>query len=150
MENKLIVKCINKSKHQLPTYAKDGDAGMDLRADLSSYGLVTLRPMQRVIIPTGLYIQLPRGYEAQIRPRSGLAIKNGITVLNTPATIDPMYTGEIKVILVNLGELPFTVYDGDRIAQMVIKKFETVEFEVVDQLEETERGEGGFGHSGIK
>ena len=142
------VKVINKGKHALPEYGTLHAAGMDVRANLSEP--VVLKPMERRIIPTGLYIELPEGYEAQIRPRSGLAIKNGITVLNTPGTIDADYRGEICVILVNLSADPFTINDGDRICQMVIARHETAEFIEVETLSTTERGEGGFGHTGKK
>lgn len=142
------VKIVNKGHHPLPQYATSGSAGMDLRANLDEP--VMLHPGERYLFKTGLYIQLPKGYEAQIRPRSGLALKNGITVLNTPGTIDSDYTGEIGVILINHSKQAFTIYDGDRVAQMVINKVEQAEFELVDSLEESERGEGGFGHSGIK
>ena len=142
------VKIINKSHHPLPAYATPQSAGMDLRANLDSP--VTLLPLQRKLIPTGLRIALPVGYEAQIRPRSGLALKHGITLLNTPGTIDADYRGEIGVILVNLSEEPFVVNDGERIAQMVIARHEQPELVVVEELDETERGEGGFGHTGRK
>lgn len=141
------VKIINKSHHQLPAYATIGSAGMDLRANLDEP--ITLQPMQRCLVPTGLFMALPVGYEAQVRPRSGLAIKKGITVLNTPGTIDADYRGEIGVILINLSSEPFVINDGERIAQMIISRFEQVEWTAVESLDETERGEGGFGHSGI-
>lgn len=144
----MIVKIINKSNNELPAYAKPGDAGMDIRAYLQAPGI--LQPLERALIPTGLYIQLPDGYEAQIRPRSGLAIKKGITVLNTPGTIDSCYTGEIGIILINLSNEPFIINNGDRIAQMVIAKYEKAEFEEVNALDATERGNNGFGHSGVK
>ena len=142
------VKVINKGKHALPEYGTLHAAGMDVRANLSES--VVLKPMERRIIPTGLYIELPEGYEAQIRPRSGLAIKNGITVLNTPGTIDADYRGEICVILVNLSNDPFTINDGDRVCQMVIARHETAQWLPVETLSTTERGEGGFGHTGKK
>ena len=140
------VQIINKSKHDLPQYATPLSAGMDLRANLDAP--VTLKPLQRCLIPTGLYIALPDGYEAQIRPRSGLALKKGITLLNTPGTIDADYRGEIGVILVNLSVEDFVVEDGERIAQMVIARYEKAEWTEVEILDETERGAGGFGHTG--
>ena len=140
------VKIINKSHHQLPQYATPQSAGVDLRANLSEP--VTLQPLQRALIPTGLFISLPVGYEAQVRPRSGLAIKKGITVLNSPGTIDADYRGEICIILVNLSNEPFVVNDGERVAQMVIACHEQAEWVEVETLDETERGAGGFGHSG--
>lgn len=141
------VQIINKSKHQLPTYATELSAGMDLRANISQP--ITLQPMQRCLVPTGLYIALPAGYEAQVRPRSGLAIKKGITVLNSPGTIDADYRGEICVIIINLSADTFVVEDGERIAQMVIAKHEQAEWLQVDVLDQTQRGEGGFGHTGV-
>lgn len=140
---KLNIKIINKSKHELPKYQTPCAAGMDLYANLEVS--VTLQPLQRKLVSTGLFIELPEGYEAQIRPRSGLALKNGITVLNTPGTIDADYRGEIGVILVNLSDTEFTVNDGDRIAQMVIAKHECAVWEEVAVLSDTDRGEGGFG-----
>lgn len=140
------VEIINKSKHELPKYSTIQSAGLDLRANIDTP--VILKPLDRKLIPTGLFIALPDGYEAQIRPRSGLALKNGITVLNTPGTIDADYRGEIGVILINLSNEPFTINDGDRICQMVISKYETIEWTSVQILSETTRGEGGFGHSG--
>lgn len=137
------IKIINRSKHALPKYQTALSAGMDLYANLDEP--VTLKPLERKLIATGLLMELPQGYEAQVRPRSGLAIKNGITVLNTPGTIDADYRGEIGVILVNLSAESFTVNDGDRIAQMVIAKHETAIWDEVDELSETDRGEGGFG-----
>jgi len=144
----LPIKIINKSKHALPNYATHQSAGMDLRAELTEP--IELKPLQRALVPTALFIELPQGYEAQIRPRSGLAFKNGISVLNSPGTIDADYRGEIKVILVNLSNETFIINDGERIAQMIIARHETVEWKVVDTLEETIRGEGGFGHTGKK
>lgn len=144
----LQVKIVNKSRHSLPTYATDLSAGMDLRAELLTP--IELKPMQRVLVPTGLFIALPPRHEAQIRPRSGLAFKSGITVLNSPGTIDADYRGEIKVLLVNLSPETFVINDGERIAQMVIAKHETAQWNVVDKLEETIRGEGGFGSTGKK
>ena len=142
------VKIINKSKHPLPEYATELSAGLDLRANIEAP--VRLEPLQRVLVPTGLFIALPQGYEAQIRPRSGLAFKHGITVLNTPGTIDADYRGEIKIILVNLSGDPFVINDGERICQMVVAAHARVEWESCDELESTERGEGGFGHTGKK
>ncbi|MCQ2335562.1 MAG: dUTP diphosphatase [Paludibacteraceae bacterium] len=142
------VKIINKSTNPLPAYATPLSAGMDLRADLEEP--VTLNPMERRLIPTGLFIELPQGYEAQIRPRSGLALKKGITVLNTPGTIDADYRGEIGVILINLSKEPFVIESGERICQMVIARHETAEFIEVEELSSTERGAGGFGHTGKK
>lgn len=141
------VRIINKSGHQMPEYATAMSAGMDLRANLPD-GDVELRPLERRLIPTGLHIALPDGYEAQIRPRSGLAAKYGVTVLNTPGTIDADYRGEIKVILVNLSNETFVVKNGERICQMVVAKYEKVEWEETDNLDDTERGDGGFGHTG--
>ena len=140
------VSIINHSKHALPQYATALSAGMDLRANLD--GPVTLKPMERRLIPTGLYIALPEGYEAQVRPRSGLALKHGIGLLNSPGTIDADYRGEVGVILVNLSAEPFTINDGDRIAQMVVAAHEHVAWRPVESLDETERGAGGFGHTG--
>ncbi|MCI6744110.1 MAG: dUTP diphosphatase [Bacteroidaceae bacterium] len=142
------VQIINRGHHPLPQYATEQSAGMDLRANLDSP--VELKPLERKLIPTGLYMALPKGYEAQVRPRSGLAIKKGITVLNSPGTIDADYRGEICVILINLSDQPFLINDGERIAQMVIARHEQAEWEQVDVLDETERGAGGFGHSGVK
>lgn len=140
------VRIINRSHHALPAYATALSAGMDLRANLDTP--ITLRPLERCLVPTGLFIALPQGYEAQVRPRSGLALKKGITVLNTPGTIDADYRGEIGVILVNLSQEDFVINDGERIAQMVVARHETVEWETVTSLDETERGAGGFGHTG--
>lgn len=140
------VQVINKSKHSLPAYATELSAGMDIRANLSEP--VTLAPMQRCLIPTGLYIALPQGFEAQIRPRSGLAIKKGITVLNSPGTIDADYRGEICIILINLSTEAFVIEDGERVAQMVIARHEQPQWQEVHVLDETVRGEGGFGHTG--
>jgi dUTP pyrophosphatase len=142
------VKIVNHSKHALPKYETEASAGMDLRADLDAP--VLLKPLQRSLISTGLFVEIPVGYEAQIRPRSGLAFKNGVTVLNTPGTIDADYRGEIRVILVNLSAEDFIVNDGERIAQMIISKHEKAELTEVDTLEETIRGKGGFGHTGNK
>ena len=142
------IRIINKSHHPLPAYATEQSAGMDLRANIDES--ITLNPMERRIIPTGLYIALPPGYEAQVRPRSGLALKHGITVLNSPGTIDADYRGEIGVLLINLSTEPFVITEGERIAQMVIARHEQGEFEVVEELDQTERGEGGYGHTGVK
>ncbi|MBO7247258.1 MAG: dUTP diphosphatase [Bacteroidaceae bacterium] len=141
------IQIINRSHHPLPEYATELSAGMDLRANLDEP--IVLKPMQRCIVPTGLYMALPAGFEAQVRPRSGLAIKKGITVLNSPGTIDADYRGEVGVILINLSQDDFTITDGERIAQMVIARHEQVEWSQVEVLDETERGAGGFGHSGI-
>lgn len=142
------VKIVNKSKHPLPSYETSASAGMDLRANLDEP--VILKPLERDLIPTGLYIELPVGYEAQIRPRSGLAIKKGITLLNTPGTIDADYRGEIKIILVNISNEKFVVNDGERIAQMVINQHEQAQWIEVEELLETKRGAGGFGSTGTK
>ena len=142
------IKIVNRGRQQLPAYATELSAGMDLRANIDKS--ITLNPMERRIIPTGLYIALPPGYEAQVRPRSGLAFKHGITVLNSPGTIDADYRGEIGVLLVNLSNEPFVITEGERIAQMVIARHEQGQFEVVDELDQTERGEGGYGHTGVK
>ena len=142
------VKVVNRGHQQLPAYATPQSAGMDLRANLEEP--VVLRPLERKLIPTGLHIALPEGYEAQVRPRSGLALKHGITVLNTPGTIDADYRGEVGVVLVNLSQEDFVVNDGERIAQMVIARHEQAELVVVSELDATERGEGGYGHTGVK
>ena len=142
------VKIINKSKHELPSYATGGAAGMDLRANIAEP--IILKSLERTLVATGLFIELPLGCEAQIRPRSGLAFKNGLTVLNSPGTIDADYRGEVKVILVNLSKENFTINDGERVAQMVIAKHEQAEWVEVEQLEESARGEGGFGSTGKK
>ena len=141
------VRIVNKSNNSLPLYGTAQSAGVDLRADLSES--VVLKPLERKLIPTGLYIQLPDGYEAQVRPRSGLAINKGVTVLNSPGTIDADYRGEIKIILINLSQEDFIVNNGDRIAQMIINKIEQIEFEEVTELTDTVRGAGGFGHTGV-
>lgn len=143
----MTIKVINKSKHNLPKYQTELSAGMDLYANIDEP--ITLKSLERTLVKTGLFLSLPKGYEAQVRPRSGLAFKNGITVLNTPGTIDADYRGEIGVILVNLSADDFTINDGDRIAQLVIAKYETAIWEEVENLDETERGEGGFGSSGV-
>ena len=140
------VRIVNQSRHPLPSYSTLLSAGMDLRAHLEAP--VTVAPHERALVPTGLYISLPRGFEAQIRPRSGLALKKGVTVLNTPGTIDADYRGEIGVIIINLSQEAFVVNDGERIAQMVVARHETVEWEECGKLDETERGAGGFGHTG--
>lgn len=141
------VRIINKSKHPLPSYATELSAGVDLRSNIEEP--ITLNPLQRALVPTGLYLALSAGYEAQVRPRSGLALKKGITVLNSPGTIDADYRGEICVVLVNLSSEPFVINDGERIAQMVIARHERAQWQEVDSLDETERGEGGFGHTGV-
>ena len=141
------VKVINKSNHQLPRYETSGSAGMDLKANILEP--IVLNPLERELVPTGIFIQLPEGAEAQIRPRSGLAAKSGITVLNSPGTIDSDYIGEIKVVLINLSNNTFVVNPGDRIAQMVVAKYERVEWKEVKELEQTERGDGGFQSTGI-
>ena len=141
------VQIVNTSKHPTPTYETDGAAGMDLRANIEE--AVVLQPLERAIIKTGLYIALPKGYEAQVRPRSGLAAKKGITVLNAPGTVDADYRGEIGVILVNLSNESFIVNDGERVAQLVIAKHETITWQEVEVLDETERGAGGFGSTGV-
>lgn len=140
------IKIINMSDNPLPAYETPGSAGMDVRAALTEP--ISLKPLQRAMIPTGLFIELPKGYEAQIRPRSGLAIRKGLSLLNTPGTIDSDYRGEIKVIMINLSNETAQVHHGERIAQMIINKYEQAKFEEVDELSETERGEGGFGHTG--
>ncbi|MBO7137406.1 MAG: dUTP diphosphatase [Bacteroidaceae bacterium] len=142
------VQIINRSHHPLPQYATELSAGVDLRANIESP--IELRPMERRLVPTGLFMALPPGFEAQVRPRSGLAIKHGITVLNTPGTIDADYRGEVCVILINLSDEPFIIADGERIAQMIIARHEQAEWEPVEVLSETKRGAGGFGHSGTK
>lgn len=142
------IKIVNQSKHALPEYATKASAGLDLRANIDSP--ITLNSLERVLIKTGLFIELPIGYEAQVRPRSGLAYKNGVTVLNTPGTIDADYRGEIGVILVNLSNTPFVIEDGERVAQLVIAKHEQAEWSLVEELGTTERGAGGFGSTGKK
>ncbi len=142
------VRIINKGHNALPCYATPQSAGMDLRANIDED--ITLKPMQRALIPTGLFMALPPGYEAQVRPRSGLALKHGITVLNSPGTIDADYRGEIKVLLVNFSDADFVVRDGERIAQMVIAKHENADFIEVEELDETLRGAGGYGHTGVE
>lgn len=144
--HKISVKIVNKSTNELPSYATAGAAGMDIRADLEQ--TVTLQSLERMLIPTGLFIELPEGYEAQIRPRSGLAIKQGITCLNSPGTVDSDYRGELKIILVNIGNIPQLIHHGDRIAQMIISKVEKASLLLVQELNSTPRGEGGFGHTG--
>ncbi|MBL7934136.1 MAG: dUTP diphosphatase [Bacteroidia bacterium] len=142
----LTIKVINQSEHALPEYATEHAAGLDLKASLKEP--VVLKPLQRQLIPTGLFIELPVGFEAQIRPRSGLAFKNGITVLNSPGTIDADYRGEVKVLLVNLSDTDFTIQDGERIAQMVVAKHEQIDWYVVTELQDSKRGTGGFGSTG--
>jgi dUTP pyrophosphatase len=140
------VRIVNKSKHALPQYATVASAGFDVRANIDSP--MVLKSMERALVPTGLFMELPEGHEAQVRPRSGLALKHGITVLNSPGTIDADYRGELKVLLINLSNQDFTINDGERIAQVIVAKHERVEWELVEQLMETERGAGGFGHTG--
>jgi dUTP pyrophosphatase len=140
------IKIVNKSKHQLPKYETESSAGMDLRANISDD--ILLKPLDRVLVPTGLFIELPHGYEAQIRPRSGLAVKRGITVLNTPGTIDSDYRGEIGIILVNLSNEDFIIKDGERVCQMIISKYESISWTQVEVLNDSSRGKGGFGHTG--
>ena len=147
MRKEQKVKIINKSHHPLPAYATPGSAGMDVRAFLKEP--VVLPPLGRALIPTGLYMQLPHGYECQIRPRSGLALRNGISLVNTPGTVDADYRGEIGVIVINLSNEPFTINDGERICQMVITDYTRVEWEPVEEIDRTERGDGAFGHSGL-
>lgn len=142
------IKVVNKGHQQLPTYATPQSAGMDLRANIDEP--ITLHPMERRLIPTGLHIALPEGYEAQVRPRSGLALKHGLTVLNAPGTVDADYRGDIGVVLINLSQEDFVVNDGERIAQLVIARHEQADFVVVEELDQTERGEGGYGHTGVK
>lgn len=144
----LKINAINRGRQPMPTYATSQSAGMDLRANLEEP--VVLHPMERRLIPTGLHIALPEGYEAQVRPRSGLALKHGLTVLNAPGTIDADYRGEIGVVLINLSQEDFTINDGERIAQLVVARYKQVEFSLVETLDETERGEGGYGHTGVK
>ena len=145
----MTVKIVNKSDNNLPAYETSSSAGMDLRAYLPE-GPITLKPMQRTLVPTGLFMEIPEGYEGQVRPRSGLAIKHGITVLNTPGTIDADYRGEVKIILINLSDTDFVINSGERVAQIVFAKCEQMEVVNVETLSETERGEGGFGHTGRK
>ena len=145
----MIVKVVNKSGNQLPAYETKNSAGMDLRANLPEGG-ITLNPMQRAMVPTGLFMEIPEGYEGQVRPRSGLAAKHGITVLNTPGTIDADYRGEVKVILITLSDVPFAINHGDRIAQIVFARCEQAQLTETDTISDTERGAGGFGHSGVK
>lgn len=142
------IKIVNRSGNSLPSYETEHSAGMDLRAFITD--TIVLKPMERKLIPTGLFIELPEGYEAQVRPRSGLALKHGITVLNTPGTIDSDYRGEVGIILINLSDKDFEIANGDRLAQMVISKYEKAVLREVDELNNTKRGEGGFGHSGRK
>jgi dUTP pyrophosphatase len=142
------IRIVNHSRHALPAYETLASAGMDLRANLED--AIVLKPLERSLVPTGLFIELPVGFEAQVRPRSGLAIKHGITVLNTPGTIDADYRGEVKVIMVNISGDDYSINDGDRIAQMIISKHEKAEWNEVEELEQTERGAGGFGHTGGK
>lgn len=142
------IKVVNRGHQQLPVYATPQSAGMDLRANIDAP--ITLHPMERRLIPTGLHIALPEGYEAQVRPRSGLALKHGLTVLNSPGTIDADYRGEVGVLLINLSQEDFVINDGERIAQMVIARHGQADFVIVEELDQTERGEGGYGHTGVK
>lgn len=142
------VKIVNKSKHALPAYGTVHSAGMDIRANLDAP--VVLKPMQRTLVPTGLFIELPEGYEAQIRPRSGLALKKGISIVNSPGTVDADYRGEIGIIVINLSDEDFVIQDGERICQMVVKEYARVEWDEVASLDSTERGDGGFGHTGVQ
>ena len=144
---RIKVKVINKSHHPLPAYETFSSAGMDVRAFLTQP--VELKPLQLALIPTGLYIQLPHGYECQIRPRSGLALKHGISLVNTPGTIDADYRGEIGIIVINMSDTPFVINDGERICQMVVKQYTHVEWESVERLDDTKRGDGAFGHTGL-
>lgn len=146
--NSIEIKVVNNGRHPLPAYCTECSAGMDVRANLSEP--MVLQPMQRALVPTGLKIALPRGYECQLRPRSGLALKHGITLVNTPGTIDADYRGEIGVILINLSQEPFVINDGERICQMVIAPYTRGEWVTVDALDQTERGSGGFGHTGVR
>ncbi len=146
--DKTTIRVINKSHHPLPAYATEQSAGLDLRANIDAP--VVLHPMERTLVGTGLFIALPEGFEAQVRPRSGLALKHGLTVLNTPGTIDADYRGEIKVLLVNLSAEDFVINDGERIAQMIVARHEKADFIEVEALDETERGDGGYGHTGVK
>lgn len=145
--DRIKVKIINDSGHELPAYETPSAAGMDVRAKLAEP--VTLKPLERTLIPTGLRIQLPQGYECQVRPRSGLALKHGISLVNTPGTVDADYRGEIGIIVINLSNEPYTITDGERIAQLVIKEYVHVAWEPVDRLDETKRGDGAFGHTGV-
>lgn len=142
----LDIKIVNRSHHQLPSYATVGSAGMDVRANLKHP--IVLKPLERVLVPTGLYVEIPEGFEMQIRPRSGLALKHGISLVNTPGTIDSDYRGEIGVILINLSSEPFVINDGERICQMVVSRYERVKWNLVEELDESQRGDGGFGHTG--
>jgi len=142
------VNIINQSKHALPSYQTENSAGMDLRADIDS--AITLKPLQRILVPTNLFMELPSGFEAQIRPRSGLAFKNGITVLNSPGTIDADYRGELKILLINLSDQDFVIQDGERIAQMVISKHDKIDWVEVKELANTQRAAGGFGSTGVR
>ena len=142
------IRIVNHSKHPLPAYETRASAGMELRADLDAE--IVLKPLERALVPTGLFVEIPEGFEAQIRPRSGLALKHGITLLNTPGTIDADYRGEVRIIMVNLSQVDFVIKDGERIAQMVIAAHVKAEWEEVDELEATDRGAGGFGHTGTR
>lgn len=144
---KIIINVINKSEFELPKYKTEGAAGLDLQANIENP--IVLKPFERVAVPTGLFVEIPLGYEIQVRPRSGLAINHGVTVLNAPGTIDSDFRGEVKVILINLGQEDFVINKGDRIAQIVLAKYSEVEFSVVEKLSETKRGPRGFGHTGV-
>jgi len=144
----MIIKVINQSQYPLPEYATPYSAGLDLRANISE--TITIKPLERILVPTGLFLELPQGYEAQIRPRSGLAIKHGISLVNTPGTIDADYRGEIKIIMINLSNTDFELVPGERIAQMVISKFEQIKWQPTDTLTDSDRGAGGFGSTGVK
>ncbi len=148
-EKNIEIKIINRSHHPLPAYSTTESAGMDVRAFLPE-GSIELKPGERTLIPTGLYMQLPSGYECQIRPRSGLALRSGITILNTPGTVDADYRGEIGVIVFNAGSEPFVINDGERICQMVIKEYVKARWNLVERIDETKRGDGGFGHTGLQ
>lgn len=148
-EKNIEIKIINRSHHPLPTYSTTESAGMDVRAFLPE-GSIVLKPGERTLVPTGLYMQLPSGYECQIRPRSGLALRSGITILNTPGTVDADYRGEIGVIVFNAGSEPFVINDGERICQMVIKEYVKARWNLVERIDETKRGDGGFGHTGLQ
>ncbi len=147
MSATISVQIINRSRHPLPAYATDGASGLDVRANLDEP--VTLAPLERALIPTGLFVSIPMGYECQVRPRSGLAARHGVTVANAPGTIDSDYRGEIKIILVNLSQSPFVINDGERVAQLVFAPFQRIEWTAVDHLDVTDRGDGGFGHTGL-
>jgi dUTP pyrophosphatase len=148
MQKKITVQIINKSTNELPAYATEGSSGLDIRANITES--IELQPLERILVPTGLYISIPQGYEIQVRPRSGLALKNGLTCLNSPGTIDSDYRGELKVLLINLSNQSQKIVNGDRIAQLVLQKVESLEWQKVNELNSTLRNEGGFGHSGVQ